>query len=363
MHVTRQRARVAAVLFAFCMIAYTLVPTTFRWDDPVRQFFLVLASVAAGAVFLPEISSDLWNLNGDQVRKLIPDERRRALARALIDADSRDPRWAELVHTQGLNPLLDAGRLSGQVVYTMNYSVQVHVHQQVTIEGRSWEVHTVETSVTAERSLPQVPDNGFLWISVARTENALAGEFGAVGCLARELVCLDGLDGRPWWEAMTQERLCAVSVMVNGQVQEVSIQEFDESAPDIARWCFRPDLGGSDSTVPVRITFDFPLRVDERRFPVMFSGYYCAGATVISIKLYSRKEVDLHCDAFFGRGLGERRGGEAINTTAGLICQEMSFTTGRDSILWPGSGLVFSWTPSELKAPTAAIPAPLSQKG
>ena len=94
LHLTRQRARAAIFLAVITILLYALVPDlsflSASYQDPVRQFLLILTSVAAGALFLPELSSDLWSLTPNEVRNLIPDDRRRSLAKALIAADSAD---------------------------------------------------------------------------------------------------------------------------------------------------------------------------------------------------------------------------------------------------------------------------------
>ncbi|MFL6129001.1 MAG: hypothetical protein ACJ73E_08035 [Mycobacteriales bacterium] len=323
-------------------MAYSVTPAG-TYHEPLQQFALVLASVAAGAIFLPELSSNLWTMSSQQVQQLVPEERRRRLAQALIGAESDDAEWNELVYSQALVPLLTAGRQSYLVVRNMNYSVQVHLNQRATVGGTSITFHSVETSANSERVLPPAGADGSYWISVARSERALAEEFKLIGCLARELVPLDGLIGSDWAEAM--KALCRVFVSIDGQVQDVKPDEFSSSLPDVVRWRFKPEIDAAERRVPVQATFDFPVRSSESRFPVIFAGYYCAGSTVINLKVYNGGgPLALSCDSFFGRGPGLHRDGNQVVEMQGTLCQQLSFSTGRESILWPGSGLVFSWS-------------------
>src|SRR4051812_23321963 len=75
-HFMRRRARSALVLTAVAFLTYLLIPEDLRYADALKEFILVMGSVAAAAVFLPEISSDLWTLDGDHVRRLVPDSQR-----------------------------------------------------------------------------------------------------------------------------------------------------------------------------------------------------------------------------------------------------------------------------------------------
>src|SRR5262245_52805217 len=68
-HLTRSKARVAWVLIVLCSVLYASVS-----EETVRQMTLVLASVAAAAIFLPELSSDLWNMHSDEIQKTVPEK-------------------------------------------------------------------------------------------------------------------------------------------------------------------------------------------------------------------------------------------------------------------------------------------------
>jgi hypothetical protein len=319
-----------------------------RWTppghDPLEQVALILAGVAASAVFLPELSSDLWRMSRDDVEKLVPHDRRASLLRSLLAAESKDPTWDELVYGQAVVPLMDAAQNPELIVRNMDYTVEVHLDNVVTFEQRTLRIHNVETLASSERVLPQRSADGY-WVSVARTQAALEFEFLSPGCLLREIVELRDEDGHvletdEWYRAM--ELLSSVMVTVNGQAQTVDRRPGEVT--DVVRWYFTPEGEDVSSRVPLRVSFDFPLGVDVDRFPVMFSGYYCAGSTVATIKVYGlRKGVELRCDPFFARGLGPQSRDGDIKRSDGALCKQASFSTGRNSILWPGSGVIFDW--------------------
>jgi hypothetical protein len=318
----------------------------FAFRGAVEQFVLILAGVAASAVFLPELSSDLWRLNRKDVERLVPQEARVTMLRSLLSADSKDDEWNDLVYGQAVVPLMAAARTPESTVKNMEYTVEVHLNRTVTYgePQRELLVHNVETLASSDRVLPPPTAEGY-WISVARTRAALDAEFRIPGCLLREIVELrDGsghvLPPDEWFTAMKE--LCLVRVTINGQLQDP--QPVVGRAPDVVRWYFAPAAEEVVERVPVRMSFDFPISADVDRFPVMFSGYYCAGSTVVTMKVYGLdKEAELRCDAFFGRGLGPQSGDADIKQTIGTLSRQASFSTGRNSILWPGSGVIFDW--------------------
>lgn len=357
-HLTRSRARGAMILAVLTALIYAVVPMlglAARVADPIRQFALIMVGVAATAVFLPELSSDLWTLSRQKVRDLVPEDRRQALARELISAESDDHEWNAIVFEQALSPLLAASRDQSQIVRNMNYVIQVHVRTTKVVHGTSMTFHNVETTSNSLRVLPKLDNDGMFHIAVARTEQALQLEFGQLSCLSREIVPLTDdagrdITGKEWREKI--KSMCRISVTINGQVQEARTDD-DDPTPDLVRWQIRPEYPEVGQRVPMQINLDYPMSVSEDRFPAYFQSYYCAGATTVSLKAYGLSETaELRCESFFGRGLGTSAARGQVVKTESTIAQQLSFSTGRDSLLWPGSGVVFSW--HECKPDTVA---------
>lgn len=348
-HLTRTRGRASFILGALSIGLYTLLPNeagASATTETVKQICLIVASVAASAWVLPELSSSLWTMSSEDVRRLIPDSSKQRLMHALVAADSVEPFWSDLVFEQAVHPLLQAGARPSLVVRDMNYSVLVHLNQRAEVASQTLGVHSVETVSIGHRILPHAEVDGTFWISAARTERALATEFAAVGCLARELVTFGNrqLSDADWVSAV--KSLCHVAVTVNGDVQELHYDDTLDDADQIVRWSFRPESTVPGVRIPVQVSFDFPIPRDENRFPVIFSSYYCAGATVVNFKVYEGEEpVTLTFDSFFAKGLSTTSNSSPSVPARGSLSQQLSFSTGNDSILWPGSGVVFSWLP------------------
>lgn len=341
-HLTRDTARWGYLLTALCILGYALVPESWSTAGPVREFLLVLASVAAGAVVLPELPSNLWSLDVGKVRSLVPDKQRAHLAETLVAAESDDHLWNDVVWHQAVRPLLAASRDPSRYVRHMDYDVSVHLARQVEVAGRSLRCHLVSVDSKSTRVLGAEAHASGLWLSVARTEPALAGEFGRPGCLGREIVALDGLSGEAWQQAVSE--LCSVRLFVGGEAVPLEVEATPEQ-PDLVRWRTSPDHEPPSTWTTVQIMFDFVMSDSVDTFPVIFSGYYCAGTTDLSLRLYDQEQPSsLTCDDFFGRALSEA-GPIACVERSNEVFKQRSFTTGSDSILWPGSGVLFRWSP------------------
>ena len=131
----REQARRAWFIFAVCVAAASL-PFTSRWPE-LRQGAIVMASLAAGAVFLPELNSRIWRLSAKEIRDTIPEHRRRAFYTELISADCPENQWAQrwaiLMWQRGVIPLLDAARDNRRIRWDMSYEVSVHLRQELKV--------------------------------------------------------------------------------------------------------------------------------------------------------------------------------------------------------------------------------------
>jgi len=62
-HVFRAAARRAWALVAVCFVLYVLLDSLPQF----QEFVLIVAGVAGGAIFLPELSASLWDLDPDRI--------------------------------------------------------------------------------------------------------------------------------------------------------------------------------------------------------------------------------------------------------------------------------------------------------
>jgi hypothetical protein len=365
----RKQARKAWFIFVACVAAAS-VPWTAHWSE-IRQGFIVLAGLAAGAIFLPELNSGLWRLNAKEIRDTIPLHRRRAFYLELIKADCPDnewaQRWASLMWWQGVLPLLNAGRDGRNIRWGMTYDVTVHLNQQLQIDGDKRLMTRVETSIGGERTLPAAPD-GMLCVSVCGNDGSLLSEFEEESCLSRELVALPGLSKQAW--AAEIRKVCNIRVQIGPRMitfdpDEATLLPGDDDLR-IMRW-WVPLLPKEAEGIPVscQIEMHFPIERHEKNFPVLFAGYYCAGGTVVSFKLYHGNGPRpvlrwRHAEAVRGSdpigdlpsyfdGLATGGNGSIADyrpkrfDTADR--QSVTYITPPDSLLWPGSGVYFWWDP------------------
>jgi hypothetical protein len=346
-HFTRRSARWGYALFLICVLVYLLTylfPKSWAdGADAAREFFLILASVAAGAVVLPELSSNLWSFDAERVRRLIPAQQREELAQNLIAAHSDDSRWTSAVWANALNPLMTASRHPWEYTVDMDYDVDVYLDRSVNVGGTSLPVHSVAVSQKSFRVLRK-PGVSNVWISIARTTSALHEEFDSAACLARELVPMGELEGAAWQEAVLSS--CRVELLVDGAPLEL-VPDTKSGSIDVVRWYLASDCELTSDRVRTHIRFDFHLARETDNFPVMFSGYYCAGITDISLRLYSEgSQYELECEYFMGRAL-DPASAPGTSRSDNTVYQQITFSTGKDSILWPGSGVMFRWRKPE----------------
>lgn len=335
-YLTRSKALVGWLLILFCSVLYATVP-----DETVRQFALVLGSVAAGAIFLPELSSELWTIRADQIRKTIPEERIARLQQELIAAATNGDDWSSFIWSEALSPMQQAAREPLQVQWHLTYDIRVYLDQIVEIDGQRSTIHRVESLLRSERVLPVDP-NSRLWVSIARTHDSLLGEYGSLGCLVREHVHLPDVSATKWREVMVD--LCSVHVTVNGRMLPMEIVSGDNL--DVVRW-EAGMLDGSSGVerVPVMVAFSFPLGLQVVDFPVLFGSYYCAGQTEVSFAVHHPTHaVELDVIDFCTRRVGgARHHGLVRKTVDDARLNTVIVATGKDSVLWPGSGMLFQW--------------------
>lgn len=341
-HLWRARARWSYLVVAFCLVVYAVVPKVVAdttVSDPVQQFLLMMASVAVGGIVLPELPSALWTMDVERVRNLVPQGQRDSLAKALIRAESYDDDWNTLVWEQALQPLFRASREPWRYVRDLDYDIAVHLNTETEVAGRVIRGHTVAADLKAYRVLAR---DGVqqVHVAMARTPEALAEEFQHPTCIGRELTPLDGLDGAEWQQAVCE--LCSVTLSIDGVPVDL---EPDYSLTDLVRFRTKPGFDLPSGWVKVQINYDTLMQLEESQFPVLFSSYYCSGTTDITMRLYDEDQPsDLAYEMFIGRALEEAPIPKPRIVRHGPY-QRVAFSTGRDSILWPGSGVRFSWRP------------------
>src|SRR5438874_268429 len=122
-HLTRSRARAGWVLTAASLLAYLLS----GHNEGLKQFWLVLTGVAAGAIFLPEREESIWRMSPAQMRSMFPEHRISDLHRVLVGTRCESEQWADIVWQRGVLPLLDVGNKADLVIWDAKYDISVHL--------------------------------------------------------------------------------------------------------------------------------------------------------------------------------------------------------------------------------------------
>jgi hypothetical protein len=345
----REQARRAWFIFVVS-ISLASIP----WSAQLyvlRQGAIVMAGIAATAIFMPELSSRLWYLGGNEIRDTIPEHRRRAFYAELLRADCPDEdwaqRWADLVWRRGVVPLLDATQETSRIHWDVTYEVSVHLGLRLNIGGRTQPMARVETRHGYKCLLPALSTDN-LWVSVVGNDTSLDSEFEESGCMSRELVRLPGLTKQDW--ANEVRRLCEVHVTIGTHIVSfVDDNILTVPGPDdvwIVRWLL-PKIDDKAVQAPVecQIDIDFPTKVRQNNFPLLLAGYYCAGKTSLSFRFYhnqTRKPALHYYSEFLSEG-GRNIAALKPERLDSDERQSVIYRTTEDSLLWPGSGIYCWW--------------------
>jgi hypothetical protein len=370
-HLTRSQARAGWVLAIVSAVIYGLYPESWLASDTLKQFFLVVASVATGAVFLPELSSNLWSIDPGDVRGLIPDTKIKALEDSIVRAQVSDPSWADAILHSALRPLLGAEATPHFVLDSLSYSANVHLSRTFLDDEGTMRAHLAETVLRARRVLPPPNHDDLYWVSIARTPEALAGEYAEEACLLREIVELDPSWPDDEWRQRI-EQLSSARILVNGKTTEARTRPDPDLQTGLAvtqglvRWYFHAsDLPVEPLTerTNISLALDFPMRIDY--FSVNLTSYYTTGPSNITLRIYDAPaDFRLNHQPFLGRALGHGQLDVDYKIKQEL-CHQVTVTTSDLSLLWPGSGLVAWWdTPYRLSdSGASAILAAEALKG
>lgn len=348
-HLTRTQARAGWALTLAGVAIYALYDAPLPEAETVQQFCLVVASVAFGAVFLPELSSNLWSIRADEVRGLIPDRKIHELEEALVRAQLEEDEWGDHVVAHALRPLIEIGDSPHRIVGDLTYMAAIHLDQTIALDdGSTMTTHRVETTLKGRRVLPPAGPDGMYWLSIARTDRALRGEFGEESCLFREVVELDPAMTDAEWKAVVTA-LSSARVVVDGKIVAASTTPpgTDEPLPDgLIRWY----VGAADipaTRTPrerrtITLSLDYPMQADN--ILVVLGSYYTMGHTQVTIRVYDQgRDLDFAFDSFFGSRLGSDV--HVSKLPKKDLCTQFNVITDDSTLLWPGSGLLVSWKP------------------
>lgn len=348
-HLTRRKAAWGWLLSVAGVLIYATYPPSWWAADAITQFSLIVASVAFGAVFLPEISSDLWNISKDDVEKLIPEARSSDLLEQILRAKIPEEEFADLVLDCAVLPLIRAANEPHLIVGDLVYTASIHLDEDITVDEQVVKIHRVETTLRGRRVLPPADKHDVYWVSMARSVDHLQREFSESSCLFREVVDFDdNLSDDVWLE--TVKRYSRARIVLDGTTIEATTDPppGDAYAPietqGLLRFYFDASqvIAASDhGRRTITLSLDYPLRAN--RLVVLLGAYYTMGSAQLTVRVYNGvNPVKIYWDAFVARALGVPSVDVQYVPKDGL-CTELTVITSDNTLLWPGTGLSVWW--------------------
>jgi hypothetical protein len=345
-HLTRSQAKAGWALTAVSIATYAAIPANSTLGDPARQFFLVVASVAIGAVFLPELSNNLWSIKPEEVKGLIPADKIKSLESSIVQSQINDPEWSDVVIDSALQPLIAANNTPERILGDLQYHASIHLDRKTEVNGLSIRAHRVETNLRARRILPPSNADGLYWVSIARDQATLHAEYEQTGCLLREIVEFDPAWDDEQWRAAV-ESMSSARMNIGGTTRDAVLVPADTVAPPevpgLVRWFFNAKelpAGAPNTRRTIGIAFDFPMCDDY--FSVILKSYYAIGSTNIVVRIYGDTDQHIEWIPFFGRALGKGDVDVEYNNKNEL-CQQITAASSDDTLVWPGSGMLVWW--------------------
>ncbi len=344
-HLTRSRAQMGWALALIGILLFGLYPSGWLWSDPFKQLCLIVASVALGAIFLPDITSSLWGLKAEDVKDLVPEAKVRTLQATLVESQVNEARWASHITHSGLFPLIEAGKQPALVMHNVLYSANIRLSSSSAGTGSSF--NYVETRLTAERVIPRIADDERYYVAVARDEASLQGEFDQPGCLLRDVVDTDKLASDDEWKRVVSSSV-TVELVMDGLTLKGQFEPVEATTGRAARSLrayfdsegLRFRQRGAERRL-VTVNLDYPLNSKVDRFVALFGGYYSLGTTQVDVRLSGppAAQINLNYQLFFSHSLGMRD--TSAQCTTSNHAAHLVVTTPAETLLWPGSGVVF----------------------
>lgn len=349
-YLTRSRALGAWMMFFIAALLYAFYPPNLPIADTVKQAALIVASLGLSAIFLPELSSSLWDLKPSEVSALVPEEKVAKLQRALIESKIRDPQWAAQILDSAIEPLVNTAQAPHLVLSSVVYTVKVHLNYATLGGPQGIALSLVESSLEATRQLAQRARADVFWVALARDSAALRQEYREPGCVYREVSDLDpSLTDEQWRQAMLER--CSARAVIDGISIEAILDppdvNLESDNPRVIRWFFvSGELAKAvESPYRIQICFDHVAKASDGSFQAAFAAYYIAHGLSFTLSVYPPEDVryDLEYVSFLGQALPQ-----VVNDSVSHkpIGEELRVVTSESSLIWPGSGLYVWWTQS-----------------
>jgi hypothetical protein len=248
-----------------------------------------------------------------------------------------------------------AARLAQEVTDLLGLAepgaVRRDVHLSIALRDRlemyGSPVYRADVTFGAVRVVPSGP----LFVSFVRTLDDMRHEFAEPNCVARELVDVSPATWSRLVKATKEQsggdmltaRLKCEGDATAAAVADVKCVEPGMREP-VVRIMFAGRRDPSPDPVHLEVRCSFYVSALLSNFPVTFPAYYCLGRTNVAFSIRD-PEIDpesLGAHVFFA-GDALSRPIEEIDSDRDGGGHWICVKTGKDAILWPGSGVVFVW--------------------
>lgn len=328
-HLVRRRALVGWIL-----VLSTVVIDLLAHNRDLHEVALVLISVVLAYILLPDLGTDIdravsrssiWLRNAQELGGIVEDDRLKLATQELLRS-FLSPANAAAAWVFGCLPFVELEGHPGSLLEDFRYDIVLE-------HDAPRKFYLAETTLGAKRVL-RVDGQG-CWVSLARTTDALVGEYVQPGCLLRELV---PVSADRWRQLIESNQLAATL-----RVERITFHgRVSAKGPDLVRFCFDglPDHALQRET-EVKCTFVLPQ--ETRVFPVKMASYFCRGRSQLKFEIVQKvRSLDAYVSLAPLKPEDERS--QNVSATVHETRATITVQTKPDALLWPGSGVVFVWS-------------------
>lgn len=318
-------------------------------DKPAGEAALVVIGTLVSYILLPDQPQRFWRVRASELAETVPPSdlrtagRETARALAIQTGGTINPACSSLLWNDAVERVSHAVSNPRRVILDMDYRIAVtkEEHRQL-----------VRATITSKRCWPGA---GTVFFSFCSDVASLGQEFASEGSFAREIVELEPDEDMDAWEHRVS--MYPVSLVIDGKnVDSIGRKTLTISGGARAhRLLFDvSETPITDAYTTLQSVSEFHQSPHDRTFSVKFSTYFCVGSTQLSLEV-ADPTVLIHANDFM---LDPSLDIHFFHQY-GLASHRVVVQTKGNSVLHPGSGVVFSWEPGELLAP---VPAALDNR-
>lgn len=329
-HLLRRTALLAMLGVGVALLVVSIVGA----DSAGGQVGLVVIGTLISLALLPDEPHRLWNVNARTMAETIPNDKLSQAGSQLAGALALQA--GNLIPTETMNHLWTSHLNELERVAKDPTRLVSNLDYRISMTPRSDDTIVMEADIDSTRFVPGETE---VYVSLCSNLDALMFEFGpqAAGCLLREMVYRRPDETPAHWIERTSA--CRVDLRIDGQsmprlrVDTVGVGGADAS---IVRLVY-PAGPLAERFCPTQLAVSFE-NPNTGEFAVKFSSYYCVGSTRISFEL---RDTDYRLE--FNEYLSTSTRAIDSRLISSEHSQKVTIVTTDQSVLPPGSGVVFQW--------------------